>query len=852
MKKLAAAALLTLGWGAPLPAQEAAGSEFFESRIRPLLTDRCLSCHGEKKSKGGLRLDSKAGWEKGGDSGPAIVPKKPGSSPLARMIRAEPGQTPQMPPDKPLPDAAVADLLRWIEMGAPDPRAGTVAAAKTIDWKAAAEFWAFRPVAPPDSATIDGLVAAALAERGLRPAARADRWTLIRRATFDLTGLPPTESELRAFSEDPSPEAFAKVVDRLLASTAYGEHQARKWLDLSRYAEDKIRTVEGKPAQAWRYRDWVIDAFNQDVPYDRFVKLQIAADLMEGPEGDPADRRALGFLGLGNVFPRPNNIDRSRAEEWDDRVDTLTRTFLGLTVSCARCHDHKFDPIPTQDYYSLTGIIAATRDLPIWVAPRTEIAAYESAAAIAATAADQAAAFLQGETDRQALAKTEGLVDAALAVWADPSANKALDGWLRKGGGRPKAVEEWTKHLPPKEGPREPTPQVREMAEVLCRTVRDNLAKPVKSRNLDLIKGLFGEKGAFPLTETVVVEAASPEWRTEYAPLRDAAKAAKAALPVEPARAFGVSDVEKPADLKVYIRGNPERQGEAAPRRFLRVLAGPEAARVVKGSGRLDLAEAIADPRNPLTARVMANRIWQQHFGRGIVSTPSNFGALGTRPSHPALLDLLADRLVRGGWSVKRLHREILLSAAYQRASTSIAANEAADPENQWLWRGPRRRLTAEELRDALLAVSGGLDRTIGGPSGEVDDLKNVRRTVYAKVSRLDLGKLLRLFDFPDPHLPSERRMDTTLPQQSLFLLNSPFLIDRARALAARTASEPSLEAVVRRTYELALGRAPSADEIAPAAAFLSAADPAAKPGLTRAERFAHAILVSNPFLFID
>jgi len=742
--------------------------------------------------------------------------------------------------------------VRWIEMGAPDPRAGAIAAAKAIDWKAAGEFWAFRPVAPADSATIDGLVAAALAERGLRPAARADRWTLIRRATFDLTGLPPTESELRAFSEDPSPEAFAKVVDRLLASTAYGEHQARKWLDLSRYAEDKIRTVEGKPAQAWRYRDWVIDAFNQDVPYDRFVKLQIAADLMEGPEGDPADRRALGFLGLGNVFPRPNNIDRSRAEEWDDRVDTLTRTFLGLTVSCARCHDHKFDPIPTQDYYSLTGIIAATRDLPIWVAPRTEIAAYESAAAIAATAADQAAAFLQGETDRQALAKTEGLVDAALAVWADPSANKALDGWLRKGGGRPKAVEEWTKHLPPKEGPREPTPQVREMAEVLCRTVRDNLAKPVKSRNLDLIKGLFGEKGAFPLTETVVVEAASPEWRTEYAPLRDAAKAAKAALPVEPARAFGVSDVEKPADLKVYIRGNPERQGEAAPRRFLRVLAGPEAARVVKGSGRLDLAEAIADPRNPLTARVMANRIWQQHFGRGIVSTPSNFGALGTRPSHPALLDLLADRLVRGGWSVKRLHREILLSAAYQRASTSIAANEAADPENQWLWRGPRRRLTAEELRDALLAVSGGLDRTIGGPSGEVDDLKNVRRTVYAKVSRLELGKLLRLFDFPDPHLPSERRMDTTLPQQSLFLLNSPFLIDRARALAARTASEPSLEAVVRRTYELALGRAPSADEIAPAAAFLSAADPAAKPGLTRAERFAHAILVSNPFLFID
>jgi len=855
MKKLLAVAWISLAWGPPAPAQEAAGTEFFESRIRPLLTERCLGCHGEKKTKGGLRLDSKAGWEKGGDSGPAVVPRKPGSSPLVRMIRAEPGQTPQMPPDKPLTEAAVSDLVRWVEMGAPDPRSGTVAAAKVIDWKVAGEFWSFRPVAPPESATIDGLVAAGLAEHRLRPVPRADRWTLIRRVTFDLTGLPPTEAEVRTFATDPSPDAFAKVVDRLLASPAYGEHQARKWLDLSRYAEDKIRTVEGKPAQAWRYRDWVIEAFNRDVPYDRFVKLQIAADLMEGPEDDPADRRALGFLGLGNVFPRPNNIDRSRAEEWDDRVDTLTRTFLGLTVSCARCHDHKFDPIPTQDYYSLTGIIAATKDVPIWVAPRPEIATYESAAGRSAAAAEQAAAFLQVETDRQALAKTEGLVDAALAVWADPSSNKALDGWLRKGGGRPKAVEEWTKHLPPKEGPREPSPKVREMAEVLCRTVRDNLAKPMKQRNIDLIKGLFGEKGAFPLTETVVVEGASPEWRSEYAPLRDAAKSAAAAVPAEPARGFGVSDVEKPVDLKVYIRGNPERQGEPAPRRFLRVLAGPDAARVGKGSGRLDLADAIADPRNPLTARVMANRIWQQHFGRGLVATPSNFGALGVRPSHPALLDLLADRFVRGGWSVKRLHREILLTEAYQRASTSIPANEAADPENQWLWRGSRRRLAAEELRDALLVVTGGLDRTMGGPSVEVDDLKNARRAVYAKVSRLELGKLLRLFDFPDPHLPSERRVDTTLPQQSLFLLNSPFLIERARALAARTASEPSPEAVVRRTYEAVLGRAPSPEEIAPCAAFLSAADSSegkSKPGLTRAERFAHAMLVSNPFLFID
>jgi hypothetical protein len=385
MKMGLAAALLLLVGGASAPAQDSSGTDFFESRIRPILTDRCLSCHGEKKSKGGLRLDSKAGWEKGGDSGPAILPKKPGSSPLVRMIRTEPGHLPQMPPDKPLPDAAVSDLVRWIEMGAPDPRTGSqIAAVKAIDWSAAAEFWSFRPVAPPPSATIDGLIDATLAERKLRPVPRADRWTLIRRVTFDLTGLPPTGAEVRSFLDDTSSDAFAKVVDRLLASTAYGEHQARKWLDLARFAEDKIRTVEGKPAQAWRYRDWVIEAFNRDLPYDRFVRLQIAADLMEGPEDDPADRRALGFLGLGNVFPRPNNINRSRAEEWDDRVDTLTRTFLALTVSCARCHDHKFDPIPTLDYYSLTGILAATKDERIWSAPRRYIAAYEAAAARAA------------------------------------------------------------------------------------------------------------------------------------------------------------------------------------------------------------------------------------------------------------------------------------------------------------------------------------------------------------------------------------------------------------------------------------------------------------------------------------
>jgi hypothetical protein len=768
--------------------QDDGDAAFFEAKIRPVLAEHCIKCHGEKKHKGSLRLDTREGWQKGGDTGPALVPRKASSSLLIKMIRGEPGSVPQMPPDGPLPAAVVADFVTWIDHGAPDPRTGAARAVQAIDWKAAGDFWAFKPPASdPASKSIDQFVAEALAAKGLRPAARADRWTLIRRASFTLTGLPPSEDEVNAFLSDGSPDAFAKVVDRLLASPAYGEHQARRWLDLARYAEDQAHVTEGKLGHGWRYRDWVIESFAKNLPYDRFVRLQIAADLMEAPGDDPADRRALGFLGLGNIYARPNDIPRARAEQWDDRVDTLTRTFLGLTVSCARCHDHKYDPIPTLDYYSLTGIIAATKDTVLPIAPREQVAAYDAAAARAAAATEKAADFLRAETDRRALEKVETFEDPALAE-----------------------------------------------------SVRKNLAKPLKQRNLDQIKALFGEKGKFPLTEKIVVDAAAEEWKREYAELQSAAKAAAAEVPTEPAKCHGVADVEKPADLKVFIRGNPHKLGEPAPRRFLRVLAGADAPRITRGSGRLELAEAIADPQNPLTARVLVNRIWQQHFGRGIVATSSNFGALGDRPTHPELLDALASRFARGGWSVKKLHREIVLSATWQRSSTGDPANDAVDPDNQWLWRGNRRRMTVEELRDSILAVSGGLDRAVGGSSGDLGDAAFTRRTVYARISRMELSPLLRLFDFPDPNLSSERRIETTLPQQSLFILNNPFMIGRARALAARASGS------VPRMYGLVFGRAPSPAELALATAFLSTPDP------SRFERLAHALLASNAFLFID
>jgi hypothetical protein len=808
-------------------AQESGGTDFFESRIRPVLVERCVTCHGEKKVKGGLRLDSRAGWEKGGDAGPAVVPGKPGASLLIRQIRTEPGSLPSMPPERPLPEAVVADFVRWVEMGAPDPRSGSIAVAKAVDWSAARKFWAFRPPSGGDSRSIDQIIDARLAEQGLKPVAPADPRTLIRRVTYDLSGLPPSEGEVAEFIADPSFEAYARVVDRLLASPAYGEQQARHWLDLARYAEDQAHVSEGKLGQAWRYRDWVIEAFNKDLPYDRFVALQIAADLLERPEDDPSDRRALGFIGLGNIYARPNDLARARAEQWDDRIDTLTRTFLGLTVSCARCHDHKFDPIPTLDYYSLAGVIASTKDTVLPVAPRGEVAAYEAALATSVEAGAKAAAFLQAETDRRALEKVELLADAALAVWADPAVNKALCEFLKK----------------------EKTPKTREGAEKLQKSLRESLAKPIKQRNLEQVKAVFGEKGVWPLPEKAVVDAASDDWKAAYAPLKEAARAAAAAVPPAPATCHGVADVDKPADLKVYIRGNPYKTGETAPRRFLRALAGPGAPTFVRGSGRLDLAAAIADPANPLTARVMVNRLWQQHFGRGIVSTPSNFGALGMRPTHPELLDALADRFVRGGWSVKRLHREILLSAAYRRSSAADPRNLAADPENKWLWRVERRRLTIEELRDSMLRASGSLEASTGGPSLDLDDPKNFRRTLYAKISRMELHPLLRSFDFPDPNLTSERRMETTQPQQSLFLLNNPFVIARAKALAARLASETTAAGTVRRAFGMAFGRKPSEEELAAAVAFLAAGE---GRGPSRNERFAQALLASNEFLFVD
>jgi cytochrome c553/mono/diheme cytochrome c family protein len=859
----------------------AAAVEFFETKVRPVFVEKCLSCHGDKKQSGGLRLDSKASVLKGGEHGPAIVPGKASDSLLVKAIRHE-GELKMPPKGGKLPTAVVADFVQWIEAGADDPRDGSESA-NAIDWKKAREFWAFKPVVKPpvpdgpELNPIDRFVRGKLTEKGLAPAGLTDQRTLIRRVTFDLTGLPPKPVEVDSFLNDNSAEAFAKLVDRLLASPAYGEMQARHWLDVARYAEDQAHTFAVKPyTDAWRYRDWVIRAFNDDLPFDRFVKYQIAADLILGDAPDEIGHRAaLGFFGLGAQYYKNSDAAKAAADELDDRVDTLTRGFLGLTVSCARCHDHKFDPIPTADYYSLAGVFASTKLADVPLAPKAEVDRVAAATKLVQDAAKRVKDFLQTDRDRLATEKADALPHYILAAWRlearrldksdapatelakaeklDAPALDRLTRYLGKKQPAGSAMSDWGKHLPKKPGAADPPDEVKNMAELFRDQVKAAIAKPAEKPKADLVQAVFGEAGVFPLKDADVAAAMPADRKAGFERIKSehAELAKKAPPPV--ASAHGLNDMS-PVDLKVYLRGNPARPGDVAPRRFLRIMSGDEPARFTQGSGRKELAEAIANPRNPLTARVFVNRIWQQHFGRGIVGTPSNFGNLGERPTHPELLDWLAATFVESGGSVKALHRQIVLSNAYQRAVVADTKNEQIDPDNRYLWRASRRRLSVEAWRDALLAVSGRLDPALGGTTTNLDSADNARRTVYAKISRHELNGLLRLFDFPDANITSERRVETTVPQQQLFVLNSPFMVAQAKAFAARLESEGTDDGRVRRAYELAFGRPATEDEVSLGVRYLNSRDGAdvGQNKLNRRERYCQALLASNEFLYLD
>ena len=739
--------LLAAGSAARAEKPSAEQLAFFESKIRPVLSARCYTCHSEaaKKSKGGLTLDRRESMLKGGDTGPALVPGKPATSLLLKAVKYE-GL--EMPPTGKLPADEVAALAKWIDIGAPWPEAAVKPKDNTDVGVLTAErlkHWAFQPVKKidPPAATeadrnchpIDRFVLVALTVKGLKPAPRTNRRTLIRRASLDLIGLPPTPEEVEAFLKDDSPDAYQKVIDKLLASPHYGERWGRHWLDVARFSDGHGGFLDPAPLpEAWRYRDWVVKSLNDDVPYDEFVKRQIAGDLLGNGREHAV---ATGFLAVGPSYQTdgddPDRVAKAKAETLDDRVDTVTRGLLSLTVSCARCHDHMFDPIPQADYYALAAVFNNTRTT------ERSLASPEEAK--------------RAEEHKKALAEANAALKK-LAKEAEPARRKELEAEIAK---------------------------------------------------------------------------------------------LKANTPPAPPR-MHIADDSGAADMNLALRGDPLKPGPLVPRGFLKSLSNPKAAAWTKGSGRLQLAEAIASPTNPLTARVIVNRVWQHHFGRPLVATPGNFGLLGDKPSHPELLDWLAGKFVAEGWSLKKLHRLIMLSDTYQQESQFSAANFKIDGDNRFLWRFSPRKLDVESWRDSLYAVTGELDRTVGGPSVR-DILASPRRTLYAAVSRngdqLPSDEFLRLFDFPSVRATVAERSSSTVPQQSLFLLNSPFMAARGKAFAARLIREAkTTDARIDRAYALLYGRPATDDERTVAKAFLGAAEE-----VEMWPRFALAILSSYEFV---
>lgn len=769
------------------PEPSAAEIEYFEKKVRPLLARHCYECHSGESDppSGGLRLDSRRGILQGGDSGPAVIPGKPDESRLIEAVRYR-NVNLQMPPEGELSTDEIAELVRWIARGAPHPPDANPGPAPNAeaDLTEARQFWAFQPVrknplpAVRDTAwpqrRIDHFLLAAMERRNLAPSPSAGRRALIRRATFDLTGLPPTPEEVEAFVNDPGADAYPRLIERLLASPHYGERWARFWLDLARYTDTTASWLDST-AQAWLYRDWVVQAFNGDVPYDEFVVRQLATDFL--PETGPADIPALGFLGLSPTYWKELKLDKDIirnivADEWEERVDAVSRTFLGLTVACARCHDHKFDPITMEDYYALAGVFASSR-----LAARPIIP--EPAAQRVAAARKQVAEL---ETQIQKLRRKKPVGEEA---------KRRIEGLSAR-------IREIRESTPQYDSP---------------------LANAVAEASL------------------YVLPDGPNHTRLEYRP-------------------------EEPRDVPLMIRGNAANPGSIVPRRFLEVLSDGEPTPFQQGSGRLELAQSIVDDAAPLTARVIVNRIWQQHFGRGLVTTPSNFGTQGARPTHPKLLDDLAARFIDNGWSMKWLHREMMLSAAYRQSSRLDPDRQAVDPDNTWLWRMNRRRLNIEAWRDAMLAVAGNLDSRMGGLSQDLAEMKNVRRTIYGTVDRRDLDDMLRLYDFPDPNAHSPARETTTTPLQQLFVLNSSFVQRQADLLAQRLMeSSPSQTGRITAGYRLLFGRPPNERELQLGMEFL---DSAAQPGTSLPadaghaasahvwRNYVHVLLGSNEFLFVD
>jgi hypothetical protein len=931
---------VTIGGARAATPASAEQSEFFESKIRPLLETKCGVCHNEQAKMAGLILTTAEGFARGADAGPLFDPSQPGAGRLIEAVGYE-GRI-KMPPTGKLSDEEIEALKTWVTMGAPWPNAPVLSEKPKSSgphWsQKQLEHWAFQPIrdpAPPVvnnrawvQTPIDAFILARLEAEGLEPAPPADKVTLLRRVKYDLLGLPPASEEIEQFVADDSPDAYAHLVDRLLESPRYGEKWGRHWLDVARYADSTGLDDDFKLPNTWKYRDYVIEAFNSDMPYDQFVTEQLAGDLLPAEKPGEINKRgiiATGFLAVG---PKPlvqQDKVKMKYDVVDEQIDVTSKAFLGLTIACSRCHDHKFDPIATKDYYSMASIFASIQNFEsldpkqtvskvhfeplvpeeiyqrykrhqdkIRAASQTmrsinEVAMFEH---ILSTRGPRLADYMvaahevyEKGADAKAVAARERLDCAMLEAWARylkpggdlrlhledwykaeetnlrPVAERYQREYLTRGEEWLSKLRKWREEIEAWDGKAEfPERPDLEPSE-------DRFFSEVTLDASSMDEGAKEVDGPFAVPEKALESVLPESSRQQVRSLREEIERLKKEAPPEPEMAYAVREAE-PVAQHVFIRGNHESQGDAVEKQFPVILAGSDQEPITHGSGRLELARWLVSESNPLPSRVMVNRIWQWQFGQALVRTPNNFGLMGEKPTHPELLDYLARQFMSHGWSIKQMHRQILLSSTYRMSSRVSEATWQKDPANRLWSRFERRRLTVEELRDSLLALDGSLDLTMGGTLVEKLDSygfenaylhpdKTTRRTVYLPLYRNKMPSLLTLFDFADPSASAGERPRTTIAPQGLYFMNSEFIDSRSRDLAKRLLESESEDdaSCVARAYLLALGRRAKPEEVQDMLEYVAGYPVSAGVTDARLERWQslwRVLLTSNEFNYLN